>query len=293
MKKLSTMLALGLTLAMTFGMTAFAAESPSTGNVNTGTETVTTPTTDVSKVASDSEATVSNTVSNVSVDEVKESDLSASEKASYSAASTSYYKAVTKAPSFTTETKLPEGVTAELKATQLDVAKTATAVKAASKLTEELGLDLADGKSATDAIQAAFDLNLTVNGADKSAVIGKDGVKVVLPVTVTPKEGKQYIVLHQVSEGKWETVPADIKADGTVVATFKTLSPVVIVEVQAKAGEEEDDNDDTVVTVTPSVTATGKAASPKTAETASAAGVIALAAIAGAVAASRKIRYNN
>lgn len=33
MKKLSTMLALGLSLALTFGMTAFAAESPSTGAV--------------------------------------------------------------------------------------------------------------------------------------------------------------------------------------------------------------------------------------------------------------------
>jgi hypothetical protein len=289
MKKFSKMLALGLTLAMTFSMTAFAAESPTTGNVDTTTaETVTTPTTDVSKVESDSEATVTETVKGVEVEEVKAEDLSAADKAEYEAASAGYYKALdTSKLAVTSDTKLPEGTS--LTTGQLDAAKTATAVKAAEKLADALGLDLADGKTAKDAIQAAFDLSLV--NADKTAASIDGSIKVVLPVKVTPKEGKKYIVLHQGLDGKWETVESEVKADGTIVAKFTSLSPVAIVEVQAKDGDDDDDDDTTVTTTVAAATESGK--SPKTAETASAAGMIALMAVAGAAAASRKIRYNN
>jgi hypothetical protein len=280
MKKFSKMLALGLTLAMTFSMTAFAAESPTTGSVDTAAVT---QTTDSSKLVTDTEATVTETVSDVEVEEVKAEDLTAAEKAEYEAASESYYVEASKI-TVPSDSKLPEGTTLETK--KLDAAKTATAVKAAEQLTEALGIDLAsDAKSA---IQAAFDLSLTSLTDGTAVSVPGEGIKVVLPVT--PKEGKKYIVLHQGSDGKWESVKTAVTANG-VVATFNSLSPVVIVEVQEKEEEPEESTASTVNTAAEGASATGK--SPKTAETASAAGMIALMAVAGAVAASRKIRYNN
>jgi hypothetical protein len=284
MKKFSKMLALGLTLAMTFGMTAFAAESPTTGKAETATET---PTTDVSTVEADTSATVDKTVSDVDVEEVK--DLTPAEKAEYKAASESYFKAVDNSKlAVSKDTPLPEGTA--LEATELTEEKTATAIKAAEKLADALDLKISDGKTAKEAIQAAFDLSL-ISLTDKTTASLDGGIQVVLPVKVTPKAGKQYIVLHQTSDGKWENVGAEVKADGTIVAKFTSLSPVVIVEVEAKAGDDDDDDDTTAATTVAATTASGK--SPKTAETASAAGMIVLMAVAGAAAASRKIRYNN
>jgi hypothetical protein len=292
------MLAISLAVAMTFGMTAFAADS-----VNTSTE-------DVSDVVEVEEAAVT-TVVTVAVEEVKVEDLSEEEVASIQEESTQKAAAV-KAPALSETKTTSTGEEVAVTKSELTVEQAAQVPNATKAVVEELvkqgAITLASGKSATEAttVKAYFDIDLATVAADgssaalssseKNGVIGS-GITLSFKVDA-PKAGKTVVVLHQKTDGSWESVPSKLSADGTLVATFSSLSPVIITEVDVDTTttttddkDDDDDDDDTVAATTTAATAqSGK--SPKTAETASAAGVIALAAVAAAVVASKKIRYN-
>jgi hypothetical protein len=278
-------------------MTAFAADS-----VNTSTE-------DVSDVVEVEEAAVT-TVVTVAVEEVKVEDLSEEEVASIQEESTQKAAAV-KAPALSETKTTSTGEEVAVTKSELTVEQAAQVPNATKAVVEELvkqgAITLASGKSATEAttVKAYFDIDLATVAADgssaalssseKNGVIGS-GITLSFKVDA-PKAGKTVVVLHQKTDGSWESVPSKLSADGTLVATFSSLSPVIITEVDVDTTtttddkDDDDDDDDTVAATTTAATAqSGK--SPKTAETASAAGVIALAAVASAVVASKKIRYN-
>lgn len=211
MKKLSTALALGLAMALTFGMTAFAAESPTTDGVAAGEQVVVT------------EASV----------------------------------AVTNAVSDTQVAQISDGTAA----TQAGVDSSAQSI-------------------------SVFDLKLK-----EGQTIPEGGLKVTftLPAGTFDTGSYDYYVLH-FNGTAWEKVDSSVDSSEAITATFKSLSPIAIVSVE-KDGDDDDDDDDTVA-ATVTTTADGSAASPKTADTASVAGIIALAALAGAAVTVRRTRFN-
>lgn len=91
------------------------------------------------------------------------------------------------------------------------------------------------------------------------------------------KAGDNVVLLHQKADGTWETiVPSEVK-DGAVVATFKSLSPVAIVELETPAT--------TAGTDTPAETAPKAGASLVLP-------VAALVCAAGATVCGRKVKFN-
>lgn len=95
--------------------------------------------------------------------------------------------------------------------------------------------------------------------------------------------GKKYVLLHQKADGTWEKIDATKIEAGKITATFKSFSPVAIVEVAAKAGS----NNSGAAT-----TAATPAASPKTGETLPVAGIAALICLAGVVVCAKKVKFN-
>lgn len=81
------------------------------------------------------------------------------------------------------------------------------------------------------------------------------------------KAGQSVSVLHQTSTGTWEVLPATA-GDGTITATFTSLSPVAFVINNAAS-----------------------TTSPKTG-TASAAAVLAVVSLAGAAVCGKKVKFN-
>lgn len=211
MKKLSTALALGLAMALTLGMTAFAAESPTTDGVAAG-EKVT---------VAESTVTVTNAVSDAQVSQI--SDGTAAKQAG---------------------------------------------VDDSAKSISVFDLKLKDGQT-----------------------IPEGGLKVTftLPAGTFDTGSYDYYVLH-FNGTAWENVDSTVDSSEAITATFKSLSPIAIVSVE-KDGDDDDDDDDAVAAAV-TTTADGSAASPKTADTASAAGIIALAALAGAAVTVRRTRFN-
>ena len=102
-------------------------------------------------------------------------------------------------------------------------------------------------------------------------------VDVSLPVSFTKAqltfnvsgvtEGQKIAVLHQKHDGSWETITPDAVGNGTVTATFTSLSPVAIVAYNASA---------------------------QTGETAPVMPVIiAVICVAGVAICAKKVKYNN
>ncbi len=115
---------------------------------------------------------------------------------------------------------------------------------------------------------------VVVAGADIEAPAGT--LTINIPGFVKA-EGKKYMVLHlNEATGVWETVDAEI-LDGKIIATFSSLSPVVVVEISEKAPANNS------AAATP-------AESPKTGETLPVAGVMAVVCLAGAAVCAKKAR---
>lgn len=219
MKKLSSMLTLGLAMAMVFGMTVSAAGSVSTVNSSVTNDTL--------KAAADSVVAESS----VAVD-VKEVDVAVFDNAAVTA---------------------PDAEVV--------------------------------GKGAETKIVTAFDVEVA-EAITSSVTITFKNVEGV-------SAGKQYVALHQLKDGAWETLPAKVVGAGSIEITFNSLSPVAIVEV-VKAGEmDDDDDDDDDEEAAVVVAADGTVVAPKTGEALPAAGILAVICLAGAALCAKKVRFNN
>ncbi len=108
------------------------------------------------------------------------------------------------------------------------------------------------------------------------------------PVTVTfqvpgIKAGANILVLHWKGT-EWETIVPDSVTDGAVTATFTSLSPVAIIELDVQGATATSADNTAVTNVKTNVT------SPKTGMPASVLPVLALAFAAGAVVCARKAK---
>lgn len=215
MKKLSSMLALGMALALTLGMTVCAAPSVSTENSNVTNQTLAET---AAKVASTAEG------------------------------------GVTVAPA------------------AADVATYDEAVK----VTPDSSVI---GDVTVKATVAVFELNVTAGTID-----AEKGTKVTITLPEISGD-KKYVILHKKADGAWETIKPDSISAGSIVATFKSLSPISIVEVEEKAGDDDNDDND-------SSAESGAAVSPKTGETLPAAGILAVICLAGVSVCAAKVRCN-
>lgn len=107
------------------------------------------------------------------------------------------------------------------------------AKQAADKMAEKLGLKVAE-----NGLLASADIHIPLD-ANESA-------KVTIPLNGEdkPDPGKfDYFVLHYLAAtGEWETLPAEVTADGIIVATFDSFSPVFVVKAEKAQVQEPADN---------------------------------------------------
>lgn len=272
-KRISGMIALGMALTLTFGMTAFAAEpeNPSPGKVNVITD---------QKVTADLTAPT----------EAEKADVEKKAETISAAVKTEEVKSTT-----ATGTEVDVKIAALPAATDKELAVVKSADTAASQIAKEIGTK--ESKKVTAQVIA---------GAEISAEIPK-GEKLTVTITLpnfTVKTGVRYMVLH-LNGTVWETVPATV-SNGKVVATFESLSPVVVVEVETVAEENpapttppstdnnnsNNTNDNNDSNNSGNDSQNDPAVSPATGESFPMAGMAALICLAGAAACAVMFRRN-
>lgn len=287
MKKLSSMAALGLALALTFGMTVSAAPSPTTDD-------------SVPKLEDSVQAEVEKEVEN-NLDQyfskVPQDELGVEyDKDAVILVDTGKKD---ENGEIVYESKKVDDVELEFEPKPLSketlvnavaqaytsVATTEQAIASAGKLPAGQVVD----KTVKPVVVAAADITLP-------------GLKISTPLTITikfdftPASGKTYVLQH-LEGGVWkDIVPESVGADGSVTATFSSLSPVVLKELTL-TGEDTGSDDDVpyvenATITTGTVTPASPATSPKTAETLPVAGFMAVICLAGAAVCAKKVRYN-
>lgn len=267
-KRISGILALSLTLALTFGMTVFAAPSPDT-------------TTDVTVDA----------VVEVKADTAAPSDTQ--EVAKLEAESAELNQTVGTVQAAAVEVNgQTVAVTVEapkpVEAGVMNSAKT-TATTIVAKLVTENKIAVTENKVAVATPIAATDIKINLPAGITE--IPAAGIQLTIPVsTLKVDPSKTYLLMHlRESDGVWETIPVDSIKDGEIKATFKSLSPIVVVEVaqQDAPADNSNDSDDEPAAAAPAAEGT----SPKTGEAVPVAGLFVLAALAGAAYSAKKLSY--
>lgn len=270
-KRISGMIALGMALTLTFGMTAFAAEpeNPSPGKVDVITDQK--ETADLTAPTEAEKAEV----------EKKAETISAAVKAEETKSKTS------------TGTEVEVKIAALPSDTNEQLAVVKSADTAATKIAEKIAAK--ESKKVTAQVIA---------GAEISAEIPK-GESLTLEITLPNfkvKTGFRYMVLHLDEVNKvWESVPATV-SNGKVVATFTSLSPVVVVEVETTAEEKpepttppssnDNNNNNDSSNSSSNDSQSNPAVSPATGETFPVAGMAALICLAGAAVCAVMFRRN-
>ncbi len=289
MKKLSSMLALGLAFSLTLGMTAFAAVEGS------GTGEDVTPSTPI----------VTDPAIEEAFDQLPEED-----KAVLSEAATNFATGV--------------GVTATVTdAEGNEVVLDNTSVKPVSPVTL-FDMVATGGQAIYDQVVEAGNVEnfgITRPEATGNGTYVWDFVPVAamqLPDVVFDQEteitfqipgvevGQQYVFLHLNHDGEWEAIPAVVTGNGQLTGKFTSLSPLsaqmVVIEFEPDdvQPEQPEKPDEKPVDTAPwwdwgpaenTATATGTT-SPKTGETLPVVGIIALICLAGAAVSVKKVSFN-
>ena len=120
---------------------------------------------------------------------------------------------------------------------------------------------------------------------------------VTLTFNVAGVKATDYIVVLHNNNGVWENIPCTV-GDGTVTATFTSLSPIAIVKLSADtktAGTNNDGNNNGGNTTTDTTTTTpadGTAVSPKTGAQMPVVAILAVIFAAGAIVCTKKVKFN-
>lgn len=287
MKKLSGILATGLAFSLVFGMTAFAAGSKNTGNVDVtkAQETVKT------EVAQISDVTTGETVDL----DANEKELQSNAEEAKKVADKQAAIGVSAADKAITGVVTSEGTLAAAVTSVPDAALVQIDQQAAILVNRLVATQSNDNEEVTAFnTEKAFDL--TVFDSTGSAVSSKITVSVKLD-GVTKKEGFEYFLMHLVG-GVWKAEAAEVSEDGTIKATVSSFSPFILVSYKtAEKVNETDSQNENASNESASVAAGGNssangtvATSPKTADSIPAAAFAVVLAAAGMAAASRKIR---
>ena len=114
--------------------------------------------------------------------------------------------------------------------------------------------------------------------------------------------GDNYVLLHQLPDGRWEVIRPDSVENGVIKATFTSLSPVAFVKIaSAQNGGSTVTDDNKGTSAKPNGTTTGTsntaakavAASPKTGAALPVLPVLAMICVAGIVVCGRKVKFND
>lgn len=265
MKKLSSMLALGMALALTFGMTVSAAESVTTQNPNFK------PTEEQTAAA---EKVIAEAKAEVAV--IGDADVFFEDAKAETVAEVMNTNVVQQA---------------------LDAISDADWAKAVEQLVKNSGTGIALDK--VDEIEVKSTPVAAVDITCDNIPAG--GVTVeIASANIQPNDLTTYVVMHLNSKtGKWEIIVPDKVENGKVTVTFTSLSPAlvnaaIIVPVGEEAPKEEPkaEQEEWLEPRHPEAAAANPATSPKTAETLPVAGVMALICLAGAAICASKVRYN-
>jgi len=291
MKKISSMLALGMALALTFGMTVSAAESPATQNP------------DYKPTEADTQAAEATIAALPKAEDivVKPSTALKDDQGKEVQVTVQTIKAETVAELQATD--VTEKAVESLKSNGGEAKVTETIAKAMAAVN---GSDKVDStkQKITDVKIEKTPVAAAVIEIPENAVIPETGLQLEISLPgFTPKADATYVVMHLGKDG-WEIIAPDAIADGKVTATFKDLSPVTVNEVTftvvkiadpepvgEETGEDEEDDSEDSSSAAPAAVV-NPATSPKTAETLPAAGVMALIALAGAAVCAGRMRYN-
>lgn len=114
--------------------------------------------------------------------------------------------------------------------------------------------------------------------------------------------GDNYVLLHQLADGRWEVINPDSVENGVIKATFTSLSPVAFVKIApVQNGNTNGTPNGTNGTTSKPGTTTGTsnaaagtvAASPKTGAALPVLPVLAMVCVAGIVVCGRKVKFND
>lgn len=261
-KKLISVLA--AVMILSFGTTAFAANSPVAGNVVEDVKENTEQKANVSSVATDVKTTTAN------VYRQDGTDLKADQKA--------------------LDQKTIDNATAVVKEQLKDAVNVGESYIGGTK-GDAFAANAKDGsKEISATIVSAVDVTTDAEVSAQNPVRVKfltDGVKAA----------DTLLILHyNTTTGKWENIPVAEQGDGWVSADFTSLSPVVIVKLSADTKAAGSDNANTTTTTTTDTTTTtpadGTAVSPKTGAEMPVVAILAVIFAAGAVVCTKKVKFN-
>lgn len=117
--------------------------------------------------------------------------------------------------------------------------------------------------------------------------------------------GDNYVLLHQLPDGRWEVIRPDSIENGVIKATFTSLSPVAFVKIASSQnvpapgtndvnnGANGTTNKPGTTTSTSNTAAKAVAASPKTGAALPVLPVLAMICAAGIVVCGRKVKFND
>lgn len=117
--------------------------------------------------------------------------------------------------------------------------------------------------------------------------------------------GDNYVLLHQLADGRWEKINPDSIENGVIKATFTSLSPVAFVKIASAQNVPGPGTTDTnkpgttntnkpgTTTSTSGIAAGSAAASPKTGAALPVLPVLAMICAAGIVVCGRKVKFNS
>lgn len=117
--------------------------------------------------------------------------------------------------------------------------------------------------------------------------------------------GDNYVLLHQLPDGRWEVIRPDSIENGVIKATFTSLSPVAFVKITSSQnvpapgtndvnnGANGTTNKPGTTTSTSNTAAKAVAASPKTGAALPVLPVLAMICAAGIVVCGKKVKFND
>ena len=262
-------------MVLSFGTTAFAANSPVAGNV---TENV--------KENAEQKAEVSSDVKTDTPEKYAEAVAGATATVNGTAVT------ITVTPVAQTTADNTAAVVKEQLKDVLNIANNYIGGTKGDKLA-------ADAKDAGKKIGAEVVSvsDVTVTGMTVSA---SNPVTITFPVAGVTADSYVLVLHFNSTTGKWENIPATT-GNGTVTATFTSLSPVAIVKLSADtkpaAGNNNNNNNNnnnaaTTTESTSTTTENGAAVSPKTGAEMPVVAIIALVCAAGAVVCTKKVKFN-
>lgn len=171
-------------------------------------------------------------------------------------------------------------------ATNTKITQVSTAVAAAA---ENVAKQVSPNAEVVSVVDVTYD-----------GVIPAGGVQISFSLAGV-QAGDNYVLLHQLADGRWEKITPDSIENGMIKATFTSLSPVAFVKIASAQNGGSTITDGTNgtstkpsgTTSTSNTAAKAVTASPKTGAALPVLPVLAMICVAGIVVCGRKVKFND